>query len=185
MEETLTTTQIAARLAISERTAQRWIAQKKLPARLLKNGRYVVSSDDLKALEPTYTEQAIESRLIELESRIQALSARVGELEKQPATGAPVRTLRPAPVPYNSAARNETGIPSARSFAEAHSVTRWRMEGQIKAGAFTATPVVVNSAGRIVPSLNQEQQAAAIRHWDSIGLEYTRCANCPHTAKTV
>ncbi|MBV9469603.1 MAG: hypothetical protein JOZ57_10210 [Abitibacteriaceae bacterium] len=60
------------------------------------------------------------------------------------------------------------------------------MEGQIKAGAFSTTGVIVNSAGRVVQSLNQEQQAAVIAYWDSIGLEYTRCADCPHSeAKTV
>lgn len=185
MEETLTTTQIAAKLGISERTALRWIAQKRLTARLLKNGRYAVSSDDLKALAPTYAEQVIESRVIELERQIRILEARVEQLEKRPAVS-PARILRPAPAPYSTgAASTEKGLPSARSFAELHNVTRWRMEGQIKAGAVATTPVVVNSAGRIVPSLNQEQQAAVIAHWESIGLTYTRCADCPHSAIAV
>jgi len=180
MEETLTATQIAARIGISERTALRWIAEKKLPATPLRHGHYLVKSEDITALAPLAYNQVIESRLAELERQMQALQTRIEALEKQRSVRTP-RAVQPA-----SAASTEKGIPSARSFAEAHGITRWRMEGQIKAGAFETTPVVVNNAGRIVQSLNQEQQAAVIAHWDSIGLEYTRCADCPHEApKTV
>lgn len=185
MEETLTATQIAARIGVSERTVLRWIAENQLKATQIRRGHYLVDSDAITALASVPMSQAIESRLIELERQIRALETRVGELERRPAAP-PVRTLRPTPAPYNTGAvSTEKGLPSARSFAEAHGITRWRMEGQIKARAFETTGVVVNSAGRVVQSLNQEQQAAVIAHWDAIGLEYTRCADCPHIAKTV
>ncbi|MBV9468251.1 MAG: excisionase family DNA-binding protein, partial [Abitibacteriaceae bacterium] len=78
MQETLTATQIAARIGVSERTALRWIAEGKLPATQLRHGHYLVNSDDITALAPLAYNQVIESRLTELERQIQTLQTRVG-----------------------------------------------------------------------------------------------------------
>lgn len=183
MEETLTATQIAARIGISERTALRWIAEKKLPATLIRHGHYLVNSEDIMALVPVAYSQVIESRLADLERQIRALETRVGELENRPGKGAPVRTLRPAPIPYNVTSSDQDVI-SARSFAKAHGISRDRMENMVKAQVFPTTPVPHGVNG-IIQSLTREQQAGVIAYWDSRGIAYTRCEHCPHSAIAV
>ncbi len=71
----ITTTQAAVLIGKSERTIQRWIQLKKLKARELSDGRYMVNTEDL---EP-FIQQSDETLL----ARVEALEQEVEDLERR------------------------------------------------------------------------------------------------------
>ena len=76
----ITPVQAASLLGKSERTIQRWIQQKKLPARLLTDGSYRVKEEDLEKFMAPQDEtlltrvEALEQKVVELERRLEGIN---------------------------------------------------------------------------------------------------------------
>lgn len=193
MIEELTAAQIAARIGLSERTIQRYISDKKLPAKRLAHNKYAIDSNDIDDIklpehynEATRLEEA-EQKIRILEDRIFQLENRISKIEQHPPTKTTVTTdtkvLRPASVEYKTVALGPDVV-SARNFAERHSVSRDRMETMIKRDAFETTPTPYG--GRIQQNLTPVQQQAVIAYWNANNIPYMHCENCPHAiANTV
>ena len=85
----LTTTQIAARLGVSERTVQRWIADGKLKAQRIAHHRYLIEESDLNALiSPQGKELQTQFAVSQLEIRslkreVEGLKQRISKLEQR------------------------------------------------------------------------------------------------------
>ncbi len=85
----LTTTHIAARLGVSERTVQRWIASGKLRAKKIGHYRYQVEESDLNALMvPQVKDMQTQFAVIQLEIRslkreVEGLKQRINKLEQR------------------------------------------------------------------------------------------------------
>src|SRR5262245_28198349 len=76
----VTPVQAASLLGKSERTIQRWIQQKKLPARQLTDGSYRVNVADLERFtrEP---DESLVARIETLETEVAGLASRIGRIE--------------------------------------------------------------------------------------------------------
>lgn len=175
----LTTTQIAARIGTSERTAQRWIASGKLKAKPVSRNKYEVNESDLEALtvhdDASDEIMALRGQVSELEQRVEALERQLNTLTPP----APKQKARPE---YAATPFNQEGNVSARSFAERHGLTRDQMEGWIKRGTFETTPTPYGQ--RIQNMLSPTQQVAALAYWQNSGISYTPCEQCPHANQT-
>lgn len=174
----LTITQIAARLGVSERTAQRWQAKGLLQATPTKRNRYQVDQqqlDELAVIEP--------DQITDLKSQIAALTDRIAELERITRELQPIHrssTPKTQPARPTSTIFTEGTLP-ARNFAQAHGFSRDRMIGWIRAGMIDSTPVGFGREGdRVQHQLTPAQQAAAIQFWESHAIPYQRCTYCPH-----
>ena len=189
MEE-LSTTQIAARIGRSERTAQRYIASGKLKAVPLANNRYAVESADLEALLlPTHGEPAdtgTRLRLDVLEYQVDNLQRRVATLESHQAIQQEQGSTIPIPpthAPQIEPQRETEGmLPggyiTARKFAQNHGFSRDRMETWIRLKAFETTPTPYGKLTQHI--LSVEQQQGVIRYWQRNHIPFTQCEQCPH-----
>lgn len=188
-EVELTTAQIAAKVGVSERTIQRWIAKGTLTARPSRSAvhyfgarpknRYWVDEDQLAALATETPDD-----LAELKTQVAALTRRVEELERQAqeeSTRPKARMLRPVSAYYHVDQDDQgSELTLARTFAEVHGFTRDRMAGWIKRGEVQTTPVNYGSQGQTQHKLTPSQEQAIIAFWEREGLDYERCPRCPH-----
>ena len=167
----ITLIQAGALLGKSERTIQRWIQAKKLPALRLKDGSYRVKVEDLERFQ----QQSDETML----ARIEVLEQDVAELKRLVTALSVPRPTPPISKPQHLIPIvHPATIVSARSFAEKHGISRDRMANWIKRGEITATPEPHGDT--IQQNLTLEQQAEAIAYWDATGVLYQPCTICPH-----
>ena len=81
----VTTTQAALLIGKSERTIQRWIMLKKLIARELTDGRYMVNTADLEPFMQQ-SDETLLARVETLEQEVEDLERQIEALEHRPAT---------------------------------------------------------------------------------------------------
>jgi len=130
---------------------------------------------DTQAFYGTLVERLTEARTIittqaEQAAQIVALFEQITALQQQK----PARRQAPRDTPDLPA-----GTIPARAFAEAHSITRDRIEGMIRRNEIATTPTPLGS--RTQHQLTPEQQESAIAFWDAEHIKYQRCQDCPHT----
>ena len=125
---------------------------------------------------------ALEEQLADLATRNVRLAEQLAQAQEILTTQAEqIAALQPrrAGTKTPKATDLPTGTIPARAFAKAHAITRERIEGMIERGEIVTITAPLGS--RTQRQLTPEQQAQAIAYWDSQGIQYERCPNCPHT----
>ncbi len=105
-----------------------------------------------------------------------------GQAEQIAELQRPTRGKKSRPATAGESAALPGGSLPARTFAEAHTVTRDRMEGWIAAGQIETTAVPYGR--RIQHQVTPDQQAAIVAWWDATRTPYDRCPDCPHATAT-
>ena len=150
MEE-FTTTQIGARLGVSERTVQRWIRSGKIKATLQANGYYLLDPADLDTLRIPTLPTTSASDFADILSRLETVEQRIGHLEDmlgtfQSQTPRTSGTMPQAPSASSPSQRevSETvgelpdGLVGWRQFARLHEISESTIHKAIKSGRLPA-----------------------------------------------
>ena len=195
MIEELSSTEMAVKLGVSERTVNRWIKDGRLQARLLKNHRYEVDSEHLLSLAVPEHSSAVFDRLTTLEQTVTDLAAEVEQLRSalQTVTEQLAQLVATAPTratPRQSREQAEGpmasqlpgGLVGAISFGKLHNVPETTIRKAISAGRLP-TQKGEWKAGRAIirEALGQEGRAKFYELF-SHNEHFLPCVDCPHTA---
>jgi excisionase family DNA binding protein len=180
----LTTTQIAAKLGISERTVQRWIASGRLSARQLARNLYFVEEANLDNLTKHNTSDNDAS---DLRQWVEVLEQRIRHLEDTVRRIAPFRILDTQQVVGDeinvesiSDSLSGLDVVLVRTFARQHGLTWEQMQGMISKDAFEVIYRPYGNKGLSRQVLTPQQQTAVIKYLQANDIPYKQCKYCPH-----
>jgi excisionase family DNA binding protein len=182
--EYLTAKQAADVTGLSERTIRRMIERGDLPARHANRRRYAIATKDLPPHKPSPTGELL-ARVEALERAVQRLTYAVEAL-----TGA--RTLPPVTQPSESPLTASgghsdapPGVPAGarrmKEITDLHGISHATAKRAIQQGIVAAfTRPQPGRPGYVEYWLTPEQIAPALRIWQSRGVMFSPCPDCPH-----